>query len=167
MVERGLGAEEARYSGVVDVGIVLVSLFNNPLRNDAVEFIGEVLSRKNLAAIPTSTFLGAYHIATRYLHCPKDLIAREIKETLNLSSPAFVEDASIEIVKEALDIAMAHNIESWDGYLVSMARSFKAPVIYSLDESFRKISDISLVMPFSREKVEEYHNWVRSLLTQG
>jgi predicted nucleic acid-binding protein len=162
-----LGAEEDGYSGVVDVGVVMVSLFNNPLRNDAIEFIGEVLSRKNLAAIPTSTFLGAYHIATRYLQCPKDLIAREIKETLSLSSPAFVEDVSIEIVKEAVEVAMAHDIESWDGYLVSIARSFKAPVIYSLDEDFRKISDISLVVPFSKEKVEEYHNWVRSLLTQG
>jgi predicted nucleic acid-binding protein len=161
-----LGTEKDGYSGVVDVGIVLVSLFNNPLRNDAIGFIGEVLSRRNLAAIPTSIFLGAYHIATRYLHCPKDLIAREIKETLSIPSPAFVEDVSIETVKEAVDIAMAHDIESWDGYLVSLARDFKAPVIYSLDEGFRKIPDISLVVPFSREKIDEYHKWVRNLLAR-
>lgn len=167
MGERGLGAEEAGYSGVVDVGIVLVSLFNNPLRNDAVEFMGNVLSRKNLAAIPISTFLGAYHIATRYLRCSKDLVAKEIKETLSLSSPSIVEDISIETAEEAVDIAMAHNIESWDGYLVSMARSFKAPVIYSLDESFRRIPDISLVIPFPKEKVEEYHDWVHALLARG
>lgn len=164
MAERGLGAEEARYSGVVDVSIVLVSLFNNPLRSGAIEFMGEVLSRKNLAAIPTSAFLGAYHIATRYLRCPKDLIAKEIKETLNLASPAFVEDISIDAVQEAVDIAMAHDIESWDGCLVAMARSFKAPVIYSLDEGFRKILDVSLIIPFSMEKVEKYHNWVRTLI---
>lgn len=166
MAERGLGPEEAGYTGVVDVGIVLVSLFNNPLRNDAIEFMGEVLARRNLAAIPTSTFLGAYHIATRYLRCPKDIVAREVKDTLSLSSPAFVEDVSLEAVKEAVEVAMAHGVESWDGYLVSLARSFKAPVIYSLDEGFKKISDISLVMPFPGEKLEEYHNWVRRLLAQ-
>jgi hypothetical protein len=144
----------------------LVSLFNNPLRREAVEFIGDVLSRKNLAAIPCSTFLGAYHIATKYLRCPMDLVAKEIKVTLSVSSPAFVEDVSMETVKEAVDVAMAHDVESWDGYLVSLARSFKAPVIYSLDEGLRKIPDISLVMPFSEGKVEEYHSWVRGLLGQ-
>jgi predicted nucleic acid-binding protein len=161
-----LDAKETRYSGVVDVGIVLVSFFDNPLREDALEFMSEVLSRKNLAAIPTSTFLGAYHIATRYLHCPKDLIAREIKETLSLSSPAFVEDISIETVMEAIDVALAHNLESWDGYLVSLARSFKAPIIYSLDENFKKVPDVSLLIPFPKEKIQKYHRWVRKLIRE-
>jgi len=143
-----------------------VSLFSNPLRDDALEFMEEVLSRKNLAAIPAAAFLGAYHIATRYLGCAKDLVAKEIKETLSVSSSAFVEDIPIEIVNEAVDIAGAYNIESWDGYLVSLARSFRAPVIYSLDESFGKIPDVSLVMPFSREKIRQYHAWVRSLRAQ-
>lgn len=164
MAERRLGEKEAGYSGIVDVGIVLVSLFNNPLRDNALNFMEDIFLRKNLAAIPTSTFFGAYHIATKYLRCPKDLIAKEIEETLNLASPAFVEDISIETAREAIDIAVAHGVESWDGYLVSLARSFKAPVIYSLDENFRGIPDISLVIPFSSEKVKEYHRWVRSLL---
>jgi len=149
------------------VGVVLVSLFNNPLREDALEFIGDVLSRKNLAAIPTSVFLGAYHIATRYLRCPGDLVAREIGATLGVASPAFVEDVSIEAVVEAVGAAMAHDIESWDGYLVSLARGFRAPVIYSLDESLGRVPDISLVVPFPKEKVEAYHGWVHSLLEQG
>ncbi len=164
MDERKLGQEKVRYTGVVDVNIVLVSLFENPLRESGIDFLGEVLSGNKSAAIPTSTLLGAYHIATRYLSCSRDLIAKEIKEFLSLDSPAFVEDISIEAVKEAVNIAMAHNIESWDGYLVAMARSFKAPVIYSLDNDFKKIPDISLVVPFSEESVKEYHRWVEELL---
>ena len=159
-----MGAEEAGYSGVVDVGVVLVSLFDNPLRDDALEFIGDVLSRKVLAAIPTSTFLGAYHVATRYLGCPRDLVVREIESTLGVASPAFVEDISLDVVREAVSAAMGYNIESWDGYLVALARGFKAPVIYSLDEGLGKVSDIRLVVPFVREKVVEYHVWIRGLL---
>lgn len=164
MGERGLGKEEAGYTGIVDVGVVLVFLFNNPLREEALNFLGEVLSRKNLAAIPTSTFLGAYHIATRYLRCPGDLIAKEIKETLSLASPAFIEDISIEAIEEAVDVAMSYSLESWDGYLIALARSFKAPVVYSMDRGFEKVPDISLAVPFSEEKVEEYHHWVGRLL---
>lgn len=156
--------EKAGYAGIVDVSIILVSLFENPLRESAIDFLGNVLSGRIPAAIPTSTFLGAYHVATRYLNCPKDLIATEIKETLSLGSPAFVEDISIEAVIEAVDAAMAYNIESWDGYLVALARSLNSPVIYSLDQDFKKIPDISLVVPFSEEKVKEYHRWIEKLL---
>ncbi len=155
--------KETGYTGVVDVSIVLVSLFENPLRESAIDFLGNILSGKISAAIPTSTFLGAYHIATRYLHCPRDLIAMEIKETLKLNSPAFFEDISAEAVVEAMDVAVAYNIESWDGYLVALARSLNSPVVYSLDEDFKKIPDISLVVPFSDEKVEEYHRWINKL----
>ncbi|NOZ58039.1 MAG: PIN domain-containing protein [Euryarchaeota archaeon] len=146
------------------MSIVLVSLFENPLRGSAVDFLGDVLSGRVPAAVPTSAFLGAYHIATRYLKCPRDLIAAEVKETLSLASPAFVEDLSIEAVKEAVDAAMAYNIESWDGYLVALARSLNSPVIYSLDRDFKKIPDLSLVVPFSEEEVEEYHGWIERLL---
>ncbi len=78
MDERKLGQEKVRYSGVVDVNIVLVSLFENPLRESGIDFL-EVLLRNKSAAIPTSTLLGAYHIATRYLSCSRDLIAKEIE----------------------------------------------------------------------------------------
>jgi predicted nucleic acid-binding protein len=164
MDKRGLGEEEAGYSGVVDVGIVLVSLFDNPLRHHALDFLEEVLSRKNQAAIPNTAFLGAYHIATRYLRCPRDLIAREIKETLALASPAFLEDIPPEAVQEAVDVAMAHGLESWDGYLVSLARRSGTPVIYSLDRGFEKVPDVSLVVPFPRKTVRAYHRWVKGLL---
>ena len=159
--------EKAGYSGVVDVSIIVVSLFENPLRESAIDFLGDVLSGKTPAAIPASTFLGAYHIATRYLNCPRDLIAAEIKETLSLGSPAFVEDISVETVIEAVDAAMAYNVEPWDGYLGALARSLNSPVIYSLDRDFKKIPDVSLVVPFSEEKVREYHRWIEKLLKGG
>jgi len=47
---------------------------------------------------------------------------------------------------------------------VALARSLKSPVIYSLDQDFKKIPDVSLVVPFSEEKVKEYHRWIEKLL---
>jgi len=158
-----LDKEKTVYNGVVDVSIILVSLFENPLRNSALDFLEKVLANKISAAIPTSTFLGAYHIAINCLLCPKDLVAKEIKETLKFAFPCLIEDISLEVVNEAIDIAVSYNIESWDGYLVSLARNLRASIIYSLDRDFQKVPDISLVIPFNEEELMEYHKWLKKL----
>ncbi len=158
-----MGKIEAGYNGIIDVSVIAVYLFENPLRNEAIEFMEEVLKRENPAGIPVSCFLGAYHITTRYLKCPRDLIAREIKETLKVDSPAFIPDLDIDVVLDGIEAAETYNIESWDGYLVSLARGYKTPVIYSLDKGFKKVPDISLIMPFSERGITEYHTWIKTL----
>jgi hypothetical protein len=46
--------------GVVDVSIIVVSLFRNPLGEEAVKFLRDVLSRRTKAAIPVTSVLGAF-----------------------------------------------------------------------------------------------------------
>ena len=53
--------------GVVDVSIIIVTCFNNPLKEYGITFLYDILTQKRRIAIPISSIIGAYHIATRYL----------------------------------------------------------------------------------------------------
>ena len=150
--------------GVVDVSILLLTIFDNPLKGEAVEFIAELLSGRRRAVIPLATLLGAYHIATRYLRVPR-LTAKKILEgILRTRSPTLHPHLTVELSLDSLDYAASYGIESWDGFLISLSRSLGAKIIYSLDEELAKVKEISVLNPFSREKVAEYRRWMREKL---
>ncbi|MEM2842202.1 MAG: hypothetical protein QW201_02755 [Thermoproteota archaeon] len=48
--------------GIVDVGIIAVACFNNPLKEHGVNFLTDVLMQRRRAAIPIASVMGAYHI---------------------------------------------------------------------------------------------------------
>jgi hypothetical protein len=86
-----LGGSSAYHpDGVIDVGIIVVSIFKNPLREEAVKFLRDVLLRRRRAAIPVTAILGAFHIATRYLKLPTMGVREALLKMLETRSPAFL-----------------------------------------------------------------------------
>ena len=93
--------------------------------------------------IPTSAILGSYHI----LKVDRISAYNALVRTLNTRSPAFYEDLSVEVVLDSLTNAIGYNIESWDGYIVALAKKVKA-VIYTVDLKLaKKVKGIPVVNP--------------------
>ena len=46
----------------------------------------------------------------------------------------------IDLTIEALTNAMGRRIESWDGYVVAIAKAYSAPIIYTVDKKMKKKS---------------------------
>ena len=150
--------------GVVDIGIVVPCCFENPLKDYSITFLSEALKEKRRAVIPVSTILGAYHITTRYLRVPR-LTARKILEgILTSGSAALYPHISTHLATDALDYASTYNVESWDGYLISLARSLGTTVVYSLDRELAKVKEIAVVTPFPDDAVKEYHRYLNSII---
>lgn len=156
MQERSLASVE----GVLDVSVITVAHFDNPLRTLAMEFLRDALSLDRRILVPLSTFLGAYHILTRYLWVNRAIASKALRETLTVRSPALYSDIPIDIVIDSLDYAATYDVESWDGYLVGLARSLNARIIYTLDEKLRKVREITVVNPFPVDIVRDYHKWL-------
>ena len=150
--------------GVIDVSILIPTVFNNPLREEAIEFIAEILSGRRKVVIPTSTILGAYHIATRYLRIPRLIVKKILEGILRTRSPALYPNLTVDLALDSLDYAAHYGIESWDGFLIALSRSLGSGVIYTLDEELAKVKEISVINPFPREKVAEYHRWIEERL---
>jgi len=74
--------------------------------------------------IPTTAFIGDAILLTNYLKVPRKLARDALVFTLNTKSRAFYEDILITTPIDAIDYAAVYNIESWDGYLASLARKF-------------------------------------------
>jgi len=55
------------YEALVDVGIIVIAHFKNPAREYASKLLFDALTLKKRILIPTSTYLGAYIIMTKYL----------------------------------------------------------------------------------------------------
>lgn len=139
--------EKDRVEGVVDVGIVVISHFENPAKDAALEFLSDVLKWRRKCLIPTSA--SAYDALTR---------------TLRTRSPAFYEDISVETALDSLTNALGYNVESWDGYIVALAKKFRG-AIYTVDlELARKVRDVPVVNPILEEIFEEYNRWLRERL---
>lgn len=153
--------------GVVDVGIVVPLCFENPLREDSVSFIHDVLLGSRKALIPITAVIGAYHIATNYLGVPRLSAKNVLSELLMTRSEAFYSEIGRDIASMALDYAAVYGIESWDGYLVALTRKLGLRVVFSMDEDLgeilKKEKEIGLpavVNPFTRKKVLEYHKFL-------
>ncbi len=158
MQEENLACPE----GVIDVSIVVPCCFENPLKEHSIAFLSEVLKQEKNSLIPVSSVLGAYHIATRYLRVPRITAKKILEGILDSGSPALYPYISVSTAIDALDYACTYNIESWDGYLISLARSQGATVVYSLDRELSKVREIAVVNPFPQKAIEQYHDFLNS-----
>lgn len=164
-----MGYEETRpgkdrIEGVVDVGPIVLSHFENPARDAALEFLSEVLKWRRKCIIPTSTILGAYHILTRYLRVEKVSAYEALTRTLKTRSPAFYENIAVEAVLDSLTNALGYNVESWDGYIVSLAKKFRAAVYTTDLNLMRRVKDVPVVNPIPEDVFDEYNQWLRERL---
>ncbi len=130
----------------------------------ALEFLSEVLKWNRKCIIPTSTILGAYHILTRYLRVEKVSAYEALTRTLKTHSPAFYENISVEYVLNSLTNALGYNIESWDGYIVSLAKKFRAAVYTTDLNLIRRVKDVPVVNPIPDEIFNEYNEWLKERL---
>jgi len=164
MAYEGIQSGKDRIEGVIDVGIIVISHFENPAKESALEFLSDVLKWKRRCIIPTSTILGAYHIMTRYLKVEKVSAYEALTKTLKTRSPAFYEDISVDLALNSLTNALGYNVESWDGYIVSLAKKFKA-VIYTIDlKLIRKVKDVPVINPIPEKTFKEYNEWLKKRL---
>jgi predicted nucleic acid-binding protein len=150
--------------GVLDVSILVPACFENPLKEDSINFISRVLLREKPAALPISAILGAYHITTRYLRVSKVAAKNVLEGILRTESPSLYPSITPKTALDALDYALAYNVESWDGYLISLTRNLGSTIIYSLDEELSKVREITVVNPFPSETVKQYHRFLEEKL---
>ena len=153
--------ESLAYDGVLDVSVVVPACFENPLKEYSVNFLADVLSQRMRAVLPVTAVIGAYHITTRYLKVSRLEVKKVLEGLLRTRSPALYPNVRPELAVDALDYAVAYNIESWDGYLIALTRSLQAKIVYSLDEGLAKVREITVVNPFPRDKLQEYHSYVK------
>ncbi len=154
----------ASINGIVDVSLIVISHYENPARMEALRFLRDVLKLKIRALIPTTAFIGAYHILTNYLKVPRKEAKDALIATLNTKSKAIYEDVSITDAVNAIDYAALYRIESWDGYLISLAKRFNAKIIYTIDKKLQGIEDVIAVNPIPEDKMREYHSFLEKLL---
>jgi len=159
-LERNLGSVE----GIVDVSILVPTCFENPLREDSVNFISQVLTQRRKAVMPLFTVIGAYHITTRYLKVPKMYVKTTLTSMIRTGSQALFGLITEKTASDALDYASSYGIESWDGILVALCRSMGSTIIYSLDQDLNRVKEITVVNPFQEEKVQKYHEYINSLI---
>jgi len=150
--------------GVLDVSILVPACFENPLKEHSITFLSEIMLQKKRAVLPTPAVIGAYHIATRYLRVPKIAVKKVMEGILRSGSPALYPHITPEIAADGLDYATAYDIESWDGYLISLTRSLGSTIIYSLDKELSKVKEITVVNPFPQDKVKQYHEFIETRL---
>ena len=158
------GENSASPEGVLDVSILVPACFENPLKEHSVDFISQVLTREKPVALPVSAILGAYHITTRYLGVPKIAAKRVLEGILRTESPSLYPSISPKTALDALDYALAYNVESWDGYLISLTRNLGSTIIYTLDEELSKVREITVVNPFPGDAVKQYHSYLTDQL---
>lgn len=150
--------------GILDVGPLTIAHFSNPIQKDMIQFLSKILSNQLRIIIPYSCFLGAYHILTRYLKVSRFDSKAALMETLMLESPLFFPQIDHLHILTSLDLASIHNIESWDAYLISLAKGFGTRNIYTIDQKLQKVIDINVINPLSDEKMQEYHEWLTTKL---
>lgn len=165
MVFQGLQFQEDRIEGVVDVGLLVIAHFENPAKDHAIDFLEKALLWKKKYLIPNSVFLGAYHILTNYLRVERTAAFHTLKKTLETKSPAFFADINTELTIEGLTNALGYRIESWDGYIIAIAKAYMAPMIFTIDGGMKnKVKDLQIINPIPEDVFKEYNDWLEKRL---
>lgn len=165
VLARILPEEVGAVEGIVDVGIIVIAHFENPAQVSALKFLRRVLEVKSKCILPVSTFLGAYHIMTRYIGVEPIAAANTLNKTLETRSPALYGDIPIDVAIDALTYATMYSIESWDGYMIALAKAVNAPIIYSIDRDLAKgETGIKIVNPIPEKEFKAYNEWLRRRL---
>lgn len=139
--------------------------FVNPAQGEAFGFLSGVLRGKQKCLVPLTTFLGAYHVMTEYLAVSRTQCERALRKTIETRSPSFYGDVTRENILDALSSASDYNVESWDGYLISLAKEFEAPIIYTMDEEIgSKTREVEAVNPIPQEAYSKYQKWLNERL---
>ena len=69
---------------------------------------------------------------------------------------------NVDLAIEALTNAMGYRIESWDGYIVSIAKAHSAPIIYTLDREMKKrVKELHVINPIPEDIFREYNEWLK------
>ncbi len=110
MQEENLGSRHTE--GIVDVSVIVPSCFENPLKEESISFLQDVLHEVRGALIPTSAIVGAYHIVTSYLGVSCVSAKSVLEELSKTDSPMLYPEITIDLASSALEYAIAHNIES-------------------------------------------------------
>ncbi|MFX0065725.1 MAG: type II toxin-antitoxin system VapC family toxin [Candidatus Hermodarchaeota archaeon] len=152
---------DIQVEGVLDTGIIVIAHHKNPIQKEMLDFLEEIISGKRRILIPLTAFVGAYHILTSYLKVSRYDAKSALTETLKLESPFYYPLVDKNTVIRAFDFSSIHNIESWDGYLIILAKNLQTSNIYTIDNKLRKIKEISVINPVSDEKLAEYHQWLK------
>lgn len=149
------------YEALIDVGIIVIAHFKNPARGYASKLLFDALTLKKRILIPTSTYLGAYIIMTKYLKIKREIVTKTLLKTLSLESPAFYENIPKMVTEKALVSAMELNISSWDSYLVELAKELGINKIYTIDEELvTKIKGIKVENPIPESIMKKYHQFM-------
>ncbi|MHA1131816.1 MAG: hypothetical protein ACTSQQ_13530, partial [Candidatus Helarchaeota archaeon] len=114
------------------------------------------------AIIPISCFIGAYHILTRYLRITRQDAVSALEKTLKIDSPAYYEEISRSRAIQAIRFASIYDIQSWDGYLLSLAQTFGTHIIFTLDQNLGMVEGFSAVLPIPKPDIDKYHEWIRT-----
>jgi len=146
--------------GVIDVGIIVIAHHTNPIQNEMVDFLMDIISGNRRILIPMTTFIGAYHILTRYLRVSRYNAKNALLSTLKLNSPYFYPRIDKSHVLDAIDLSSIFNIESWDGYLFALAKTMQTSHIYTIDKKLQKVEGFTIIYPVSDEKLNKYHSWL-------
>lgn len=161
-------SESLEYAeGVADTSIIVPVCFQNPLKMLAVKFLEEALTLKRRIAIPVTAIFGAYHIATRYLRAPRSEVKKILVGLLQTRSPALYPRVDIDVAIDSLDVAAIYKVESWDGYIISLAGALGTKTIFTLDRELGKVAGIRVEMPFPKQMIKQYHEYVTSLVKGG
>lgn len=163
MVFGGLLPEKAgTIEEVIDTGVIAVAHFENPARKAAFQLIKMALIGERKCLIPVTAVLGAYHIMTKYIGVDEVSAYRALTKTLETRSPAFYEDVSVNSALDGLTYALSYRVESWDGYIIHLAKRFRAPIIYSVDQELAKrVREIQVVNPIPPNIFKLYNKWLR------
>jgi predicted nucleic acid-binding protein len=159
--------ESSVYEGVLDVSILVPVCYSNPLTEDSINFLQDVLLQRRKALVPITTLVGAYHIVTNYLGVSRLSTKNILSDLLRTGSEAFYPKVTADLVMKGLEFAATYGIESWDGYLIALAKKFGARVLFSMDEELGESLKLqkeaglpAVVNPFPAKKVHEYHSFL-------
>lgn len=132
----------------LDTNVVLYSISDDPGERAKRDIAVALVERQNnaLSVQVLQEFYVQATRATRPKPLPHDIAAGFLRTWQQRFA---VQDITVSILEDALDIKAAHRLSYWDAAILAAARTLGCTELYSEDmQHSRKIAGVTIVNPF-------------------
>lgn len=126
-----------------DVGVVALAHAGTPVSDRALTHLRDAIAGEIDAVIPYAALVGAHHVLSSYYGFSTEDASKLMENLMDAKRIHWYDSMPEDVVRSGFSVAGDLNIDGWDGYYATVARSEGVQTILTLDDDFEDVDGVT------------------------
>jgi predicted nucleic acid-binding protein len=146
-----------------DVSLIALAHAGTPVSEPALRYVRQAVEGEIDVVVPHPALIGVQHILRRVYRFSNTEAARLMTQFRDARRIYWYEDIPESLLRDGLTLAGTANINGWDGYYATVARSEGVETILTLDDDFERVDGVTCEVVLDTEQFETLNEYIDRL----